>query len=96
MAVREASVETYLRDQVKAAGGLCVKLNPTGYVGIPDRLVVLPGGWIAFCEVKKPKGGVISRLQLWWRDELDRLGCRHRWVFTKDDVETVMKEWRER
>ena len=94
--VREIRIETYLFEQVKAAGGYCIKLHPFGVVGIPDRLVLLPGGVVVFCEVKKPRGGVISRLQLWWRDELDRLGCRHRWVFTKDDVETVMKEWRER
>lgn len=96
MVVREASVETYLRDQVKAAGGLCVKLNPAGYVGIPDRLVVLPGGWIAFCEVKKPKGGVIGRLQSWWCEELRRLGCRHRYVFDRDEVDVALEEWRAR
>lgn len=94
MAVREASVETYLRDQVKAAGGLCVKLNPASNVGIPDRLVVLPGGWIVFCEVKKPKGGVIGRLQGWWCEELRRLGCRHRYVFDRDEVDGLLEEWR--
>lgn len=94
--MREDSIETQLRKRVEAAGGKCIKLSPVGYVGIPDRLTILPGGWITFCEVKKPRGGVISRLQLWWRDELDRLGCRHRWVFTKNDVETLIGEWRER
>lgn len=96
MPVREASVETYLRDQVKAEGGLCIKLNPAGYVGIPDRLVVLPGGWIAFAEVKKPKGGVIGRLQQWWQAELVKLGCRHFWVFTRADVDSLMSKWRKR
>lgn len=96
MPIREASVETYLRDQVKAEGGLCIKLSPAGYVGIPDRLVVLPGGWIAFAEVKKPKGGVIGRLQGWWRDELKKLGCRHRFVFDRDEVDWILAEWRAR
>lgn len=94
MPVREASVETYLRDSIKQAEGICIKLSPASYVGIPDRLVVLPGGWIAFAEVKKPKGGVIGRLQQWWRAELMRLGCRHFWVFTRADVDSLMAEWR--
>lgn len=96
MPVREASVETYLRDQVKAEGGLCIKLSPAGNVGIPDRLVVLPGGWIAFAEVKKPKGGVIGRLQQWWAGELKRLGSRHFFVFDRADVDSLMAEWRQR
>lgn len=96
MPIRESSIETYLRDQVKAEGGLCVKLNPAGLVGLPDRLVVLPGGWIAFCEVKKPKGGVIGRVQQWWRAELMRLGCRHSYVFDRADVDRLLTVWRAR
>ena len=61
MPVREASVETYLRSRVTNKNGLCIKISPAGCVGIPDRLVVLPGGWICFVEVKKPKGGRIGQ-----------------------------------
>jgi hypothetical protein len=92
--VREESVESYLRSRVKDAGGLCVKLNPAGYVGIPDRLVVLPGGYIVFVEVKKPKGGQIGRLQFWWRDKLLDLGCAHRFALTREDVDEIMEGWR--
>ena len=94
MPVREASVETYLRSRVTDGGGLCVKLNPASYVGIPDRLVVLPGGWICFVEVKKPKGGRIGRLQHWWRDQLLELGVRHRFVLTHEDVDGMMEDWK--
>lgn len=94
MAVREARIETYLRDRVKAEGGYCIKLDPSGLVGIPDRLVLLPGGWVCFVEVKKPRGGRIGRLQEWWRDELARLGFRHRFVFTKEEAMKLIWEWR--
>ena len=89
--VREESVETRLRKAVKARGGLCVKLNPVGVVGIPDRLVLLPGGVVAFVECKKPKNGRVARLQFWWRDKLVEMGFLHRFVWTKEDVDKLME-----
>lgn len=90
---REVRIETYLFEQVKAAGGYCVKLHPLGVVGIPDRLVLLRGGVVVFCEVKKPKGGVVSRMQKVWRDRLVALGMNHRFAFTRDDVDGLMQEF---
>lgn len=86
MAVKEASIENLLRLRVDALGGLCVKLNPLGYGGIPDRLVVLPGPRVAFIELKRPKGGVIARRQHWWRDRLVALGCEHWFIHTPEKV----------
>ena len=88
---RETHVEGYLRARVQDVGGLCVKLNPAGYVGIPDRLVLLPGGRVVFAEVKKPQGGVIGRLQYVWRDRLIEMGFAHRFVFTREDVEDMLE-----
>jgi hypothetical protein len=92
--MREEGIESYLRARVVAAGGLCVKLSPAGYAGIPDRLVVLPGGKILFIEVKKPKGGVIERLQYVWRDRLVALGCTHLFVLRREDVDAMMDTMR--
>jgi hypothetical protein len=88
---REASIEGYLRARVSDVGGLCVKMNPAGLVGIPDRLVVLPGGRVAFVEVKKPRGGVVGKAQFVWRDRLLGLGVAHRFVFTREDVDELME-----
>lgn len=90
--VREIRIETYLFEQVKAAGGYCIKLHPFGVVGIPDRLVLLPGGVVVFCEVKKPKGGVVSRMQKVWAGRLADLGMNHRFVFARGDVDELMEE----
>jgi hypothetical protein len=87
---RETHVEGYLRARVQDVGGLCVKLHPAGVVGIPDRLVLLPGGRVVFAEVKKPQGGVVGRLQYVWRDRLIELGFVHRFVFTREDVEDML------
>ena len=92
---REANIEGYLRQRVLDVGGLCVKLNPSGYVGIPDRLVVFPGGWGVFVEVKKPKGGVIGKAQMVWRSRLLDMDHAHRFVFTRDDVDALIDEWRQ-
>jgi len=88
---RETSIEGYLRARVKDVGGLCVKLNPAGLVGIPDRLVVLPGGRVLFVEVKKPRGGVIGRAQFVWRNRLIGLGVAHRFCFTREDVDEIVE-----
>lgn len=50
----ENDVEKYLIRQVKAAGGLCWKWISPGRRGVPDRIVVLPGGGIYFVELKAP------------------------------------------
>jgi hypothetical protein len=90
--MRECQIEKSLRIAVDKQGGLCVKLSPMNYVGIPDRLVILPGGVIIFCEVKKPRNSKIARLQYWWRERLLGLGCRHEFILTKDDVDNLLGE----
>lgn len=82
----EASIENFLRTEVDTAGGVCVKLNPLAYGGIPDRLVILPGPRIIFVELKRPRGGVIAPRQRWWRDRLAALGCEHAFVRSRDEV----------
>ena len=50
--MREKSIEAKLVDAVKAAGGVCWKFTSPGTAGVPDRIVLLPSGRIAFVEVK--------------------------------------------
>jgi hypothetical protein len=52
--MREADIEKYLREQVKAAGGRAYKFVSPGNAGVPDRIVLFPGGKIAFAELKAP------------------------------------------
>ena len=53
--MREKYVEQRLVSEVKKLGGLCLKLASTGLDGIPDRLVLMSKGKIAFVELKAPK-----------------------------------------
>ena len=50
--MREKQIEKELVQAVKAAGGFCPKLTSPGTDGMPDRMVLLPGGHIGFVEVK--------------------------------------------
>jgi len=69
--MRELSIEDALTSKVKAHGGFCFKM--TGYKGIPDRLVLMPGGRAFFVELKKP-GGIVSPAQTKRHEELSSKG----------------------
>lgn len=58
---RESATEARLVRLVRTAGALTYKLAPT-VAGIPDRLVVWPGGTIDFVEVKAD-GGTVAPIQ---------------------------------
>ena len=51
---REKTIEQALTKAVKSYGGIAVKLVSPGFAGMPDRLVLLPGGRLGFVEVKAP------------------------------------------
>lgn len=63
--MREKLIEQKLVRAVKAAGGIAVKFVSPGYDGMPDRLVLFPGGKMALVEVKamgcKPRPLQIKR-----------------------------------
>lgn len=50
--MREKTIEQHLVKAVKNSGGIAPKLVSPGFDGMPDRLVLLPGGKIGFVEVK--------------------------------------------
>ena len=52
--MREKEIEQYLIKRVKAQGGVCMKFTSPGLDGVPDRMVLLPGGRIIFAELKAP------------------------------------------
>lgn len=71
----EAGLERRLAAEVKRRGGAFIKLQPY-LVGLPDRLVVLPGGRTIFIELKTPTGrGRLSAHQEEWLDRLWWLGA---------------------
>ncbi|MBT9431653.1 VRR-NUC domain-containing protein [Candidatus Sodalis endolongispinus] len=51
---RESSIEKHLFAEVRKAGGVAFKFISPGVRGVPDRVVLLPGGRIVFVECKAP------------------------------------------
>ncbi len=82
---KERILERKFATAVKAAGGLALKFTSPGCAGMPDRLVLMPGGKTGFVEVKSP--GCIPRpLQIARHGLLRRLGFK---VFVLDDTKQI-------
>ena len=73
--MREKSIEEKLVAAVKAVGGVCWKFISPGTAGVPDRIVLMPFGRIAFVEIKAPseKPRPLQRLRI---KTLRRLGFK--------------------
>jgi hypothetical protein len=50
--VRESAIEHHLVVRVRKIGGECFKFTSPGRLGVPDRIVVLPGGEVIWIELK--------------------------------------------
>jgi len=85
--MREKIIEEKLTKTVKQNGGVCWKFTSPGTAGVPDRIVLMPKGHIAFVEVKapnqKPRPLQLSRHRL-----LRRLGFQ---VYVLDALEDIDK-----
>ena len=71
--MREKTIEAKLVKAVKSMGGLAPKFISPGLDGVPDRLVLLPGGRLAFIELKAP-GKELRPLQVRRKRQLEALG----------------------
>lgn len=88
----EKTIEQYLVDEVKKLGGRAPKWVSPGNTGVPDRIVLLPGGRTYYVECKKPKGGKTSARQKLWRRYLKDLGHVIYETHTKEQVDEFIKE----
>ena len=80
--------------RVKELGGVAYKFVSPSNRGVADRLVVLPQGVVWFVEVKKD-GGRLSTLQNIFIAEMQRLQQNVRVVWSKEDVDQLIKEMTE-
>ena len=89
--MREKIIEEKLIKAVKQKGGVCWKFTSPGTAGVPDRIVLMPKGHIAFVEVKapnqKPRPLQLSRHRL-----LRRLGFRVYVLDALEDIDKIIKE----
>ena len=83
--MREKSLERKLVEAVTRMGGLALKFTSPGMAGVPDRLLLLPEGRIAFVEMKA-LGERPRPLQLYRHKQLRNLGFR---VYVVDSVHQI-------
>jgi hypothetical protein len=81
----EKDIERQLVVMVKRAGGIAPKFVSPGFDGVPDRIVLMPGGRIGFVEVKAP-GKKPRKLQIRRHVLLRHLGFP---VFVLDNPDQI-------
>lgn len=86
--MRERDFERKVVRSVREQGGTAIKLMGA-VVGLPDRLVILPGGRIWFVELKTPRGRR-TEVQKHWGRKLLKLGCNYLCVDNLAHFEAVV------
>ncbi len=81
----ESVIESRLRQEAKKRGGMALKFVSPGMNGVPDRIVLMPGGKMAFVELKAP-GKAPKALQEKRIGQLRKLGF---WVYVLDGTERI-------
>ena len=92
--MRESKIEKKLVTVTKAKGGIAPKFTSPGFDGMPDRLILLPGGKMAFAELKAP-GKKPRPLQEARHNLLRRLGFKVYVIDRLEQIESVLDEIRE-
>jgi hypothetical protein len=93
----ESYYENKLRTGVQKLGNgvRCLKFESPGFTGVPDRMILLPGGRVIFVETKQP-GKKERKRQLYVQGLLRALGFE---VFSAvndlEKVEAVVARCRE-
>lgn len=83
--MRESTIESRLREEAKKRGGMAIKFVSPGLNGVPDRLVLMPSGRMAFVELKAP-GKTPRASQLKRKRQLEGLGFP---VYVVDGTEQI-------
>lgn len=87
----EKHVEQNLVAAVHRRGGLAPKFVSPGWAGVPDRMVLMPQGHMAFVELKAPKQ-VMRPLQVHRKRQLEELGFRVYCIDQPDQIGGVLDE----
>ncbi|MCI7807973.1 VRR-NUC domain-containing protein [bacterium] len=89
--MKESTIEARLVREVKKRGGLCYKFTSPGSPGVPDRIVILPGGVTVYVELKTEIGR-LAKIQKWQIEELRKRGATVRVLKGMDQVLAFLEE----
>ena len=85
----EKVLEAELRERCKTLGWMCIKLTSQYQRGLPDRLILMPGGHVCFAEIKTT-GKKPTALQRVTHERLRALGYRVEVVDTTESVDNLI------
>lgn len=88
--MNEQRIEKRLKREVEKRGGKALKFTSPGWAGAPDRLVLLPGGRVAFAELKAP-GGRVRPLQEKRLKDLRALGFYAEVVDSPEEIKAFIE-----
>lgn len=89
--MKEARIERALVRAVERMSGLALKFTSPGFDGVPDRIVLMPGGRLAFVELKAP-GKQLRVLQVKRKSQLEALGFLVYCLDGVEQIESMLKE----
>ena len=92
---KEHHVEAHLIKRIKQLGGTAYKFTSPQRRSVPDRLCVLPKGYVLFIECKRP-GEEPTDAQYRELEKLQDLDQWNYWVDTTDKIDRIYNYWKER
>lgn len=88
----EKQIEQYLKTKIEnVLHGLCLKLVPLHFTGLPDRLCLLPGGRALFVETKS-QGKDLRPRQAYMKRQLESLGFLVYKIDSKEQINNLINE----
>ena len=85
----EKKIERYLTNEVKKLGGISYKFISPGNAGVPDRILIMPGGHVHFVELKTETGR-LSKIQEAQHKKLFELGVIPWTLYGESDVKRFL------
>lgn len=89
MVYSEKHLEQILTKEVKKRGGLAVKFVSPNLAGVPDRIILMENGQMAFAELKAP-GKKLRPLQIKRKAQLESLGFKVYCIDSKEQIGGIL------
>jgi hypothetical protein len=88
--MREAAIDKRCYEEALLRGGMLMRLRPPP-AGVPDRLLMMPGGHVVFVEMKTAKGLVMPGQKLFLK-ELSRMKVPWRVIRSIDEFVALLDQ----
>lgn len=89
--LKESAIEARLVKAIRQRGGLCYKFVSPNNPGVPDRIILLPGGRVVFAELKTEVGR-LAAIQRWQIGQMRLRGADVRVLKGREQVDGFVRE----